>query len=274
MSKNGRNKVFIGSTCYDLKDLRAELALALEEWGYDPVWNESPDFPIKRDLHPHDICLEVVKECDIYLLIIGERYGGVYAGEKYPKEDISITWYEAKVAFQENKEVYIFVRDDVWNEKATYKENMKNGIPIKLFHTKDKRVFDFIDFIVHSRKNNWIDQFKDSVDLKEKLMIKLKPVPRESEDVIEPEYARKLKEIDGLVNQRVTVSAPISFGGFTNEFEGEGRALYECNVEKRDQSCVDIRNTASDKITSIPIENIKIAKDIKRNRRKLIVSEL
>ncbi len=73
-----KKKVFISSTCFDLEDVRAELAVALNEWGYIPLWNESPDFPKKPGFHSHDICLDVVKEeCDIYILIIDKRHGGI-----------------------------------------------------------------------------------------------------------------------------------------------------------------------------------------------------
>ena len=128
MKKHTCKKVFISSTCFDLKDLRAELAISLKEWGYTPIWNESPDFPKKPGLHSHDQCLDVVENCDIYLLIIDNRYGGLYAGERYPKEDISITWYEAKVAFKGKKEMYIYVRNEVWIERATYKKNLALNI--------------------------------------------------------------------------------------------------------------------------------------------------
>ncbi len=164
-------KVFISSTCFDLGDVRAELAHALKELGYQPLWNESPDFPRTPGFHSHDLCLNAVKDCDIYLLIIDRRYGGTYAGSAYPNEDISITWYESKIAFQEGKEVHTFVRDVVWNERPTYKKNKDKGI--KPHHVDDPRVFDFIDFIVRQPKDNWIDPFKHSVELKETLKIVL-----------------------------------------------------------------------------------------------------
>src|SRR3989337_806306 len=164
-------KIFISSTYFNLKDLRAEIAKALKEWGYTPIWNESPDFPTKPGLHSHDICLDVVKECDIYLLIIDKRYGGTYAGNKYPKEDISITWYETKIALQEDKEIHTFVRDEVWNERPTYKKNLKEGIIIKPHHVDTPKLFEFIDFINLQPRDNWIDTFKNSVELKEKLKV-------------------------------------------------------------------------------------------------------
>ena len=148
-NKGFEKKIFISSTCFGLKDLRAELAKALKEWGYLPIWNESPDFPKKSGFHSHDICLDAVKECDIYLLIIDKRYGGTYAGNKYPKEDISITWYETKIAFQEKKEIYSYARDKVLDERPTYKDNFKKGIKITPHHVDNPTVFEFIDFIVH-----------------------------------------------------------------------------------------------------------------------------
>jgi len=43
-----------------------------------------------------------------------------------------------------------------------------------LNHVDNPKVFDFIDFTVKQPKDNWIDTFTNSVDLKEKLRIRLK----------------------------------------------------------------------------------------------------
>jgi len=187
--KGSGKRIFISSTSLDMKDLRPEVAKALKDWGFEPIWHESPDFPVKQGLHSHDICLDEVKECDIYLLIIGNRYGGTYAGNKYPKEDISITWYETKVAFQEGTRMISFVREEVWNERATYKHNLKEGLHIRTFHADNHRVFEFIDFIVQQPINNLIDIFKNSVDLKKQIRNKL-----EIDDVYNLPYFKRLKE--------------------------------------------------------------------------------
>ncbi|MBI4710005.1 MAG: hypothetical protein HY759_02725, partial [Nitrospirae bacterium] len=62
----------------------------------------------------------------------------------------------------------------MWNERPTYKKNLKEGIQITPHHVDNPKVFEFIDFIVHLPRDNWIDTFKDSVDLKEKLNLRLK----------------------------------------------------------------------------------------------------
>jgi len=218
-----RRPVFISSTSFDLKDLRAELAEALKEWGYFPIWNESPDFPKTPGLHSHDVCLDAVKECDIYLLIIDRRYGGTYTGEKYSKEDISITWYETKIAFQENKEMLSFVRDEVWNERPTYKKNLKNGIRINPHHVDDPRVFDFIDFIVHLPRDNWIYTFKNSVELKDKLktIVKISKIilPPYLNNITppEPNFVGRAEMLGALSewykNPDIHIGALISWGG-------------------------------------------------------------
>jgi hypothetical protein len=164
-SRTGK-KVFISSTSDDLKDIRAEVAADLLEWSFQPVWSEAADFPIKKGQHKHDACLDAVKECDIYLLIIDRRYGSIYAGSKYAEKKISITWYEARIAFSEKKEIITFVRDVVMTERKIHHENLKAGIDIKLSFVDDSKVFDVIDFVDNQVSDNWIYPFKDLVELK------------------------------------------------------------------------------------------------------------
>ena len=170
-----KKKVFISSTCNNLIDLRSEVATALKEWGYLPMWNESHSFPVKTGIHSHDICLDNVKECDIYILIIDSRYGSVYVGNNYQKKEISISQYEFEIACNEKKEIYSYVRDTVWNERPTYKKNVNKNIPFELHHVdkKNEKVFEFIDYVVRHKRYNWIDQFINATDLKNNLASKL-----------------------------------------------------------------------------------------------------
>jgi predicted ATPase len=165
-------KTFVASTSYDLKDVRAEVIHFLkEDYKQELVYFESPDFPVEEGLHSHDICIDAVKDCDAFLLIIGGRYGGSYHGTKYPNfVGKSITWAETCCAYSNNIPVYTFVRSSVWDERPAYKNNKTGHKP---FHVDDVAVFDFIDFIVEQPKDNWIDQFSDIVDLKSKIVGRL-----------------------------------------------------------------------------------------------------
>jgi len=174
-------KIYVGSTAYDLKDLRPEIIRFLrQECHLTPINFESTDFPIDTKLHSHDVCIENVRNSDAYLLIIDERFGGVYSGKKYPlyrQNDgilLSVTWAEAKFAFDNKIPVYTYIRNSVWDERNIYK---KQSCFVKKKYkpafVKDIRTFDFIDFIVHQPKNNWRYTFDNVVDLKEKIQCTL-----------------------------------------------------------------------------------------------------
>ena len=163
-------KIFISSTAYDLIDLRAEVVNALSQWGLQTVNHENPDFPIPSGMHSHDVCLEAVKQSDIFMLIIDERYGGVYTGQdpQYQDKNLSITRCEANVAYHNKKKFHAFVRDNVWNERKTYNNLKANGkidgfIPS---HVDNIATFEFINEIVRRDRDNWVTPFMHSVELK------------------------------------------------------------------------------------------------------------
>jgi hypothetical protein len=122
------------------------------------------------------MCLDNVSDCDIYVLIIDERFGDQYQGSELLFSGKSVTWAEVEVALKKNKIICVFARQDVWREKATWKWNKDKGINIDPYYAKDTRVFEFIDYMASRPKDNWIDQFVDIVDLKEKMKNRLLPM--------------------------------------------------------------------------------------------------
>ncbi len=162
-------KVFLGSTSSDLKDIRAELMQLIPKLGFELICFEDPKFKKKPGKHAHDMCLDNVIDCDIYVLIIAERFGEEYNGSDSDLKSKSVTWAEAEVALRANKILRTFVLRPVWLEKSTYSWNKGKGIEIEPFFAKDKRVFEFIEYIVGQSKNNWIDQFEDIRQLKEQI---------------------------------------------------------------------------------------------------------
>src|SRR5687768_1322938 len=68
--------VFVSSTCYDLKQLRADLYQYLENAGLDPVLSEYPTFPVNPDTATVANCRKAVESrADVFVLVIGGRYG-------------------------------------------------------------------------------------------------------------------------------------------------------------------------------------------------------
>ena len=79
-------RVFISSTCYDLKYIRENLKFFVKTIGYEPVLSEDGDVFYNPTGHTHESCLSEVVTCQIFVLIIGGRYGG-----KYKESEKSIT---------------------------------------------------------------------------------------------------------------------------------------------------------------------------------------
>lgn len=161
-----QKRVFLGSTSSDLKDARAELRQLIPTLGFKVICFEDPKFKKLPGKSAHDMCLDNVPDCNIYILIIDERFGDEYKGADPNLNGKSIAWAEAEVALREEKVICVFVRREVWLEKATYSWNKRKGIEIEPYYAKDKRVFEFIEFMATRSKDNWVDQFNDIVELK------------------------------------------------------------------------------------------------------------
>src|SRR5215212_8699534 len=70
--------VFVSSTIYNLKQIRADLKDFITEMGLVPVISEYDSFPIDPTNPTVDNCLKAVDEnADIFVLIIGGRYGTI-----------------------------------------------------------------------------------------------------------------------------------------------------------------------------------------------------
>jgi archaellum biogenesis ATPase FlaH len=178
-------KVFISSTCFDLRDARAELKHELESLGYVAYTSETPDFPVKSGLCPADNCLDVLSKCDIYILIIHSRYGSAFDGVSAipnapttpPGGAISITMAEFLVAQHLRLETRVWVRDSIWYTRPIFSEATlpsDRGLisPVGV----EKAVYDFLDFVQNNITNTklWINQFQDTVDLKASVRLWLK----------------------------------------------------------------------------------------------------
>ena len=110
-------KIFICSTCHDLKDLRAELKDALKKWGYEPILSEfSGEFSVEVGVDSHTACVEAVKKSDMLILIVGKRYGG-----RVPDNDISITELEYNTATENGIHRINFCSKEILNLVQVWK---------------------------------------------------------------------------------------------------------------------------------------------------------
>jgi Domain of unknown function (DUF4062) len=99
--------VFISSTVEDFQGVRAELKADLEQRNFEVRLSEDASFPVAPGVSSHDACLRAVRSSDVFVLLIGTRFGGEYQGQNK-----SITWREWDEAMDAKLLPIVLVRHD------------------------------------------------------------------------------------------------------------------------------------------------------------------
>jgi len=164
-------KVFISSTCYDLGEVRDSLISFVNSFGFDPVLSEHGDVFFHPDLHTHDSCIHEIGNCQLFILLIGGRFGGTYVHDI--KKSITNAEYEAAVF---NKiPVFTYIKKNVLDNHHLYQTN-KNKIfadsidyPAIENQNHSKLIFEFINKVRKSTINNAYEPFEVSRDIESHL---------------------------------------------------------------------------------------------------------
>jgi hypothetical protein len=159
-----RPRVFISSTYYDLKHLRSSLENFVQSLGFDAILSEKGKIAYTPDLPLDESCYREVGTSDIFVLVVGGRYGSeASAGSKaVPKAFYdrynSITRGEYRSAADRDIPMYILVERSVYAEYETYLRNKSNK-DIAYAHVDSVNIFQLIEDILALPRNNPIQQF-------------------------------------------------------------------------------------------------------------------
>ena len=156
-------RVFVSSTHYDLKHVRGGLDRFIRSLGYDPVLSENGTIPYLPEAAPEDACYQEAAIADIFVLIIGGRYGSPAGGgasktAAFHKRYESITKREYEAAAVNRVPTYILIDRDVYADYETFQKNpkAKNFRPA---HVDSANIFHFIESILSQRGNNPVLKF-------------------------------------------------------------------------------------------------------------------
>jgi hypothetical protein len=158
-------RIFVSSTYYDLKHIRASLGLFIDSFGYDSVLSEKGDIAYTHDKPLDDSCYREAENSDIFVLIIGGRYGSEASssttsskGHFYERYE-SITKKEFESAIAKDIPVYILIEKGVHSEYRTFLKN-KDKQDINYAHVDSVNIFRFIDEILSLPRNNPVQSFE------------------------------------------------------------------------------------------------------------------
>ena len=158
-------RVFVSSTYFDLKHIRASLDLFIDSLGFEPVLSEKGDIAYTHDRPLDESCYREAENSDIFVLVVGGRYGSEVSSDKkrvsnefFERYD-SITRKEYESAAGRDIPIYILLEKGVHSEYQTYLRN-KEVKSISYAHVDSVNVFVLIEDILSRPRNNPIQTFE------------------------------------------------------------------------------------------------------------------
>ncbi|WP_151797805.1 DUF4062 domain-containing protein, partial [Acinetobacter bereziniae] len=164
-------RIFVSSTYYDLKHIRASLSLFIDSLGYESILFEKGQIAFVSD-DPLDVsCYREAESADIFVLIIGGRYGSEASEVQVKNKDQytdynSITRKEFETANHNHIPTYILIEKGVYAEFQTFKNNKENST-IKYAHVDNINIFKLIDEVHNKPNNNPIFSFEKYNEIEE-----------------------------------------------------------------------------------------------------------
>lgn len=149
--------IFVSSTCFDLKQIRADIKTFIEnDLGYDVLLSEQESFPINPNISTIDNCLNAVTErADILVLIVGGRYGSIADG------GLSVTNMEYLRAHAKGIPIYAFVDKNILSVLPVWRANPSVDFSSVVDTTK---LFEFVDSF-RSVDGIWTFEFNSATEI-------------------------------------------------------------------------------------------------------------
>lgn len=163
-------RVFVSSTYYDLRHVRSSLDLFIESLGFESVLSEKGNIAFTPDTSLDESCYREAANSDIFVLIVGGRYGTEASGEQatpprtFFERYESITKKEFESALDRDIPIYVLVESNVYSEYQTYLRN-KKAKDIVYAHVDSVNVFQFIEEILSKPRNNPTHTFERFSDI-------------------------------------------------------------------------------------------------------------
>ncbi len=163
-------QVFVSSTCYDLRDLRAAIKTWLKQFGLTPLMSDEVGFPHIGGMPPYAACLRALENCPLVIVVIDRRYGASFQDwGPYPQfAGCSPTHAELRHALDLGKRVLLYVHNDVWNFYEVWRKNAQ------AFETLTPPGLDEATLrMLHELKQRdpvpWMAHFSDVAELQQSL---------------------------------------------------------------------------------------------------------
>lgn len=185
--------IFISSTCYDLSQVRQDLRDFISGLGHNPMMSEQNDFPIDPQLDNWENCINAVKKyADIFVLIIGNRYGAVGETGK------SITNTEYLTAVQKGIPIYTFSLKQMTTLLPMWERNPDADYS---YEVDNPKIFEFLAD-VRKKSGRWNFEFENAQDIKDTLRKQLSILFQNSLELRKRIVASPYEDLYGKVSSK------------------------------------------------------------------------
>ena len=165
-----RPRIFVSSTYYDLKHIRSSLENFIDLMGFESILSEKGQIAYSPEIPLDESCYREVGNSDIFIIIIGGRYGSEKSENRDTKDRQffdrydSITKQEYKSAIERDVPSYILIEKSVYSEFEIFLKN-KNNESINYAHVDSVNVFHLIENVLSQPRNNPVHQFDRYSDI-------------------------------------------------------------------------------------------------------------
>lgn len=160
------------------------MEIFIESLGHAAVLSEKGAIAYSPNQALDESCYREVKNCEVYVLIIGGRYGSETSETRTSNTKSffdryeSVTKMEYNAAFKDDVPIYILIERAVYAEYQTFLKNRTND-KIVYAHVDSVNVFHFIDFILAQPRNNPMQTFDKYEDIESWLRLQWSGLFRE-----------------------------------------------------------------------------------------------
>lgn len=152
-------RVFVSSTFFDLRQIRADLRSFLVNMGYEPVLAERGDIPYSSEVALEESCYREIDNCDIVVVVIGGR-----AGSTSQDGESTIVEKELRRALDRGKQLYVFADAAVHTEAETWLHN-KELTGFRPRFAESIKVFLLLEYVKGLGINNALFKFETTDDI-------------------------------------------------------------------------------------------------------------
>lgn len=163
-------EIFVSSTCYELRDLRAAIKAFLEDLGIAPMLSDDKGFP-RYPVKPYVSCLKVLDDCPMVIGVIDRNYGTAFPDwtpfAQY--NGLSPTHAELRHALATKKRLLLYVHRDTLAVYEQWRRNRDSFEGIALQNGLSKDTLLLISEIKRHDPAPWIESFVDVTSILESL---------------------------------------------------------------------------------------------------------